>query len=154
VTDTAPRLTVITPDGEFPVGDPRAAEALAKYVRTKKSRELDPEKIDLLNAALVVIPQDGMCAACRRRLPLFLYRCEHWEHWGFSHAHGFWLCTRDRSRAVVLDEDGRDACEELPILVDLDDFDPFAPPPRTALERAFAAGPIAGPVRTAHAEGN
>lgn len=145
MTDTTPRLTVITPDGEFPTSDPRAAQALAAYVRTPGALKLDQEKIESLNAALAVIPQDGACVRCGKRLPMFLFRCEHWEVFGFSHAHNLWLCTRCASDGEELADNGDPICEEL--VRDANGWDTFAPAPRTALERAFAVGPIAGPIR-------
>lgn len=65
MTDTTPRLTVITPTGDYPVGDPRANEALAAYVRSKAVQRLTSnEKIQRLNAALAVVPQEGLCPTC------------------------------------------------------------------------------------------
>ena len=135
MTETTPRIAIITPAGEFAPDDPKASEAIAAYVRSEISKELAQKQVNQINAALILAPQEGVCTACQRRLPLFLYRCEHWEVWGFSHAHHVWLCTRDLSRAVELFEDDRDGCSELPLVAD--DWDPFtAHVPGTA---AFAA---------------
>ena len=85
-------------------------------------------------------PREGVCMKCRHRTMVFRFECVHAQPWKIS-SHYLWLCTHDWSDAKQLDEDGRDACEELPIRVD-DDFDPFIPAPRTELERAQACGPV------------
>ena len=114
MNDTAPRLTVITPDGEFAPDDPRAAEAIAAYVRSEVAKDLEERQIKQINAALVLTPQEGVCLNCMRRLPLFLYRCEHWEVFGFSHAHQMWLCTRCSSHAAeLLDDRDKNICNEV-----------------------------------------
>jgi hypothetical protein len=136
MTETAPRISIETPNGTFAADDPRAAQAIAAYVRGEIGKDLARKQVNQINAALILAPQEGVCTACQRRLPLFLYRCEHWEVFGFSHAHQEWLCTRDLSRAAELAEDDKRICAELPDWLP-ENWDPFtAHVPGTA---AFAA---------------
>lgn len=148
MTDTEPRLTVDTPEGNFPIGDPRAVEAIAAYVRSAIPDNIDPHQIAQINAALVLHPQDGVCLNCARRLPLFLYRCEHWEVFGFSHAHRMWLCTRCTSRAVELfDEHDKNICNEV-AWEPYDGWEPFTGPrPGTAEFKAASRAAVAASQR-------
>jgi hypothetical protein len=144
VTDTAPRLTVKTPDGEFAPDDPRADVAIAAYVRSDVIKNFDQAKIDKRNRVLTLVPQPGVCIRCQKRLPMFLFRCEHWAVFGFSHAHHLWLCTRCSSNADVLADDGKCICDEL--VYDAGEWNPFtAPAPGTPEFRRAASliGPVA-----------
>jgi hypothetical protein len=143
VTDSARRMTVVTPDGEFPIGDPRASQAIAAYVRSQMDPDLTRHQIDQINAALVLHPQDGVCINCQKRLPMFLFDCAHWEVYGFSHNHALWLCTHCRSRAAELADDGKCICAEF--ATDAGEWDPFtAPTPGTPeFRRAHAAKAVA-----------
>lgn len=137
MTETAPRLTVVTPDGEYATDDPRAAEAIATYVRSEVAKDLGRTQIDQINAALAVVPQEGVCLACVRRRPLFLLDCQHWEVFGFSHSHHLWLCARCSSRAAELfDDRGENICGEI-AWEPYDGWGPFTgPTPGTAEFRA------------------
>lgn len=145
------RITIITPDGEFAPDDPRVIQALAAFVRrTDVLKNFDQAKIDKLNRALTLVPQPGVCIRCQRRLPMFLFRCEHWAHFGFSHAHHLWLCTRCSSNADTLADDGKCICDEL--AYDAGEWDPFTMPTPGTLAWKLQQGPF-GRIRSFSPDG-
>lgn len=90
-------------------------------------------------------PGDGTCRKCSQWRPLFQFNATD----GSPDANvvfSTWLCAPHFSEATVIHEADGDVWSWLPKLGH--DYDPWTPPPRTALERAIAYGPIGRIVTT------
>lgn len=147
MTDTTPRLTVVTPDGEHPIGSPEAGAAIKASITAAIALDIAAQDVADYNQHAVKDPREGVCRRCQRRLPLFVYDCQHWVHpVGIVDAHDVWLCTRCWSDFKQDAEDDWIPCKELVPVPD--GWDPFTAPTPGTLAWKLAAGPIAYPIRT------
>jgi hypothetical protein len=84
-------------------------------------------------------PREGICAKCSQWRPLFQWNATDRSP-DANVLFSTWLCHRHWSDATLLDEADGDVVRWLPPR--RDSWDPWIRPPRTALERTLACGPI------------